>query len=105
MKRARGSGGRFLNTKQQSQQRQSSASSAHGPKILGTNIGSQTQAINRTATGASMAVAPTHSTNAAIENLNYGSFDFRRGFQAVNGIGNRIGIRNGSSQRGISIMP
>jgi hypothetical protein len=105
MKRARGSGGRFLNTKEQSQQGQSSASSVHGLKDLGTNIGSQTQATNRTATGASMAVAPPHSTNSLTENLNYRLFNFRGGFQAVNGIRNRIGIRNGSSQHGISIMP
>lgn len=102
MKRARGSGGRFLNTKQQSQHGQSSAISAHGPKVLGTNIGSQTQDTIRTTTGASMAITPTH---AQTEHLNYGSLNFRGGFQTVNGIGNRIGISNGSSQHGISIMP
>ncbi|KAF3326764.1 nuclear transcription factor Y subunit A-3-like protein [Carex littledalei] len=100
MKRARGSGGRFLNTKQQSQQVQSSATLVHGP----TDMESQIQSTNRTATGSSMAVIPSHSINAPTEHHNYGSLDFRGGFQAVNGFGNRIGIGNVSSQHGISIM-
>ncbi|XP_078164412.1 nuclear transcription factor Y subunit A-4-like isoform X2 [Carex rostrata] len=95
MKRARGSGGRFLNTKQQPQQVQSSATLAHVPKAACTN---------RTATGSSMTVTPSHSMNAPTEHLNYGSLDFRGGFQAVNGFRNGIGIGNVSSQHGISIM-
>ncbi|KAJ4796657.1 hypothetical protein LUZ62_047903 [Rhynchospora pubera] len=98
MKRARGSGGRFLNTKQQSQQAQSSTTSAHGTKVLGAGTGSQPQVASRAASGSSMAVTLSHSTSAPTELFDYGSLDFRGGFRAVNGIG------NGSSQHGISIM-
>ncbi|KAJ3673627.1 hypothetical protein LUZ60_005619 [Juncus effusus] len=84
MKRARGSGGRFLNTKQQPEQPPHSATSAPGPKVLGATLCSSSGSFEA---GNSEASRVTH--------LN---FDFRGGFQGVNGFG------NGNQNQRVSIM-